>query len=174
MTEMSIYKFAKTKSGTGGNKKNGPLYTKRPVCSPGERNLYLHQLHLRVIKGDASPHLVDHAGVLQMGIDPHGSIGMDAGCATLVALDDLAVYGDILCTGGPVAVPQGKGYHAGADGLGDLHLADHRLLLAILEVIGTIGIGSRKHLDLVATLQSQLFGILSVNDDAVFGHGVGQ
>ena len=69
---------------------------KLPSSYVNAERLYLYQSHLRIVKRHTAPHLVNHAGVLQMWVDPHDGIGVDSPGTARIALDDLAVDGDIL------------------------------------------------------------------------------
>ena len=59
------------------------------VSPPLELNL--DQSDLGIIERNASAHWVEHAGIFEVWVYPHGCIGMDARCPSWITFDNLSI-----------------------------------------------------------------------------------
>jgi hypothetical protein len=69
---------------------------------------YLHHPHLRIIKAHTPAHRIDQTGVLQMIIQPHRRVGVNAGGAAGIPFDDFAVDAHVGRAIGPMAFAERK------------------------------------------------------------------
>src|SRR4030066_757488 len=123
--------FRPTKHRTGGRKPS-PLISPPPdrygypsvpisLANRFPAGLYLHKIHLRIVERHAPAHRVEHAGVLEVRIHPHGGVGVDAGPPPRVALAGFPVDHDVRRPGRPVPSPHGELDHPGPDRFGRLY-----------------------------------------------------
>ena len=92
---------------------------------------------------------------------------MDAGGATRVALDHLAIDNDIARSRRPVAEPQCEANYAGTDGLGEMDATNHRLAFSVAKVPFALRVSRADDSDRVALQQTELMRIAGVNNDSV-------
>ena len=123
-----------------------------------------------VVEADAPADGVEQAGVLQGGVDPHCSVGVNPGPASFLALNDDAVDRNVTRAGREVAEAESEADDTRAHGLGGFDRADHGLLASTSDVEVAGQVGRTDDLDLLTFAKPESFDINRVDQEPVIRH----
>jgi hypothetical protein len=89
----------------------GERYRRSPPVDP---QTYRYKPNAGIVEAYTASDRVQHTGVLECRINPHGSIRMNARCSALIAFDYATINDHVGSACSPMAEPQGKAHHARA------------------------------------------------------------